>query len=549
MPRQTPASRLPERQRRALRRSVVLIAVALVLTGCTSISSSSAKPASNAKAAKAGGTLEVALSAEPDALDPTLGRTLVGRSVFTSICEKLYDVDSKLNIVPQLAASLPQFSSDGLTVTIKLRPGVKFADGTTMDAAAVKTSLDRDITLNGSARASELSSVDSVAVADPSTVTIKLKQPFTPLTAILADRSGMVMSPTALKAEGDANFGAHPVCVGPFKFADRVAQDHIDVVKDPNYYDASKVLLDKIEYKIIADPTTRFNNLKSGDVQVLDTVAPTDVDALKADSKLDLLSSDSLGYQGITINIGNVDGVGKPGRALPASLASPLSADARVRQAFEMSIDRDAINKVVFRSKYSPACGPISPASPFSTAAAQACPKFDPAGAKALLAQAGVATPVKVSMVIGNTPDAATLGEAIQAEVKDGGFDLQLNPTEFAASLDLTDAGKYQSFQIGWSGRVDPDGNIANFVSTLGSQNNDGYSNPTVDSLLEQARSQADVSARGNLYGQVITQLHKDVPIIYLYRQKNFTGVARTVVGVQVYGDGLLRFKTAGFAA
>ena len=168
MPRQTPASRLPERQRRALRRSVVLIAVALMLTGCTSISSSSAKPAaSDAKAAKAGGTLEVALSAEPDALDPTLARTLVGRTVFTSICEKLYDVDNKLNIVPQLAASLPQFSSDGLTVTIKLRSGVKFADGTTMDATAVKTSLDRDMRLSGSARASELSSVGSVAATGP----------------------------------------------------------------------------------------------------------------------------------------------------------------------------------------------------------------------------------------------------------------------------------------------------------------------------------------------------------------------------------------------
>jgi peptide/nickel transport system substrate-binding protein len=204
---------------------------------------------------------------------------------------------------------------------------------------------------------------------------------------------------------------------------------------------------------------------------------------------------------------------------------------------------------VVFQGQYSPACGPISPASSFSSDAAQACPKHDPAAAKALLAQAGVPTPVKVSMIINNTPDAATLGEAIQAQVKEGGFDLQLVPTEFAASLDQTDAGKYQLFQIGWSGRVDPDGNIANFVSSLGSQNNNGYSNPTVDNLLEQARSQADVTQRANIYGQVITQLHKDVPIVYLYRQKNFTGVSRTVVGVQVFGDGLLRFKTAGFAA
>jgi peptide/nickel transport system substrate-binding protein len=104
-------------------------------------------------------------------------------------------------------------------------------------------------------------------------------------------------------------------------------------------------------------------------------------------------------------------------------------------------------------------------------------------------------------------------------------------------------------FQIGWSGRVDPDGNIANFVRTAGSQNISGYSNAAVDGLLEQARASADVAARRDLYGKVITQLHQDAPLIYLYRQKNFTGVARTVVGVRVYGDGLLRFSTAGFAA
>ncbi len=117
-------------------------ALSLVLSGCSSIgSSSSAQPTpSDTRTPKAGGTLTVALSAEPDALDPTTSRTLVGRSVFTSICEKLYDINAQLQIVPQLAAAMPQFSADGLTVTIKLRQGIKFADGTTMDAAAVKTS-------------------------------------------------------------------------------------------------------------------------------------------------------------------------------------------------------------------------------------------------------------------------------------------------------------------------------------------------------------------------------------------------------------------------
>ncbi len=321
------------------------------------------------------------------------------------------------------------------------------------------------------------------------------------------------------------------------------------MIKDPNYYDASHVYLDKVSYKIIADSTTRFNNLRSGDVQVLDAVAPTDVDALQADSNLQLLTSESLGYQGITVNLGNVNGVGKPAGKLPANLASAMATDPRVRQAFELSLDRAAINKVVFQGKFTPACGPISPASPFSSDAAQVCPKHDPAAAKALLQQAGVQTPVKISMIIANTPDGARLGQAIQAQVKDGGFDLKLVPTEFAASLDQTDQGDYQMFQVGWSGRVDPDGNISNFVTSEGSQNNNGYTSSTVDSLLAKSRSTEDQPTRADLFGQVITQLHKDLPIIYLYRLKNFTGVARTVVGVQMYGDGLMRFAHAGFAA
>jgi peptide/nickel transport system substrate-binding protein len=533
-----------------LRRPAAAIALAgLALAGCSSIDTPAGQSSTSAAGtARNGGTLVVALSDEPDALDPTTARTLVGRSVFTSICEKLYDIDAKLDIVPQLAASMPQTSADGKTVTIKLRPGVKFADGTTMDAAAVKTSLDRDRTLDTSARKSELSSVADVAAPDPSTVVLTLTAPFAPLVAQLADRAGMVMSPAALKSEG-ANFGAKPVCVGPYKFSSRVAQDHIDVVKDPNYYDAANVHLDKVSYKIIADSTTRFNNLRSGDVQVLDAVAPTDVDALSADPQLQLLTSESLGYQGITVNIGNVNGVGKPAGALPAKLASRMSADPRVRQAFELSLDRDAINKVVFAGKFTAACGPISPASPFSSDAAQACPKHDPAAAKALLAQAGVPTPFRISMIIGNTPDATRLGQAVQAQVKDGGFDLKLVPTEFAASLDQTDQGDYQMFQIGWSGRVDPDGNIANFVTSEGSQNNNGYSNSTVDSLLAKSRSTTDTGARRDLFGQVITQLHKDVPIIYLYRLKNFTGVDKKVTGVQMYGDGLMRFAHAGFTS
>ncbi len=527
-----------------------LTAAALVLSACSSIDSKdsgSSGSGTDTRPVKDGGTLRVALSAEPDKLDPTLARTLVGRTIFTAICQKLYDVDEELNLQPQLADGLPTVTDDGKTVTIKVRQGVKFADGTPLDANAVKTSLDRHRSHPESARKSELSSVASVDATDSSTVTIHLSEPFAPLTAVLADRAGMILSPKAIKAKGD-DFGTAPVCVGPFKFATRIAQDRIEVVKDPNYYDADQVHLDKIVYRIIADANTRFTNLRSGDVEVLDTVATTDVAALKGDSKLRLLTSDSLGYQGITINVGNVKGIGNPPGKLSGALASPLATDPRVRKAFELSIDRVTLNRVVFRSQFKPACGPISDASKLSSDESQACSQHDPDQAKKLLAEAGVKAPLKVSLIIGNTPEGQRLGEAIKSMAAEGGFDIQLQPVEFASSLDQTDAGKFQMFAIGWSGRVDPDGNITPFVSSLGSQNIAGYSNPEIDKLLGQARATGDEAQRKALYGQLVTKLREDAPLIYLYRQRNLTGVSSKVAGVRVFGDGVIRLDRAGFA-
>jgi peptide/nickel transport system substrate-binding protein len=525
-------------------------AVALGISGCASIDTpqqeGSTDAGADAKALKSGGTLRVALSAEPDRLDPTLARTLVGRTVFNAMCEKLYDVDDKLALVPQLAAALPEVSGDGRTATVKIRSGVKFADGTALDAAAVKTSLDRHRTLEGSARRSELSTVKDVAVVDPATVEIHLTEPFAPLTAVLADRAGMIMSPAALAAKG-ADFSSAPVCVGPFKFTTRAAQDRIEVERDPNYYDAGKVKLDKVIYKIIADANTRYNNLRSGDVEVLDTVSPVNAEELGNDQNLRLLSTRSLGYQGITVNVGNASGLGKPPGPVAAPFATPLTTEASARRAFALSIDREALVRSVFRGQFEPACGPISPASPLSSDAAQACPPHDPAQAKKLLSDAGLATPVQVSLIVANDPDNVRVGEAVKSMAAEGGFEVQLQPAEFASSLDLTDAGKFQMFRIGWSGRVDPDGNITPFVQTQGSQNISGYSNAQVDGWIKQARAERDENARKDLYGKVVGALQQDAPLIYLWRQKNLTGISDKVGQVREYGDGLIRLGTAGF--
>ncbi|WP_430502550.1 ABC transporter substrate-binding protein [Micromonospora trifolii] len=544
-------------RRRVLRAAVAAAAVVCTVVACSPVSNneggdpsggnqsagqdSFGTPADPA-AVKQGGKLVIALSAEPDALDPTLSRSLYSRYVFQAMCQKLYDVNEQAQVVPQLATALPTTSGDGRTVTIPLRPGVRFADGTAFDSAAVKATLQRHLTNARSARKSELGPIDGVDTPDAQTVVLRLKQPFAPLLGALADRAGMIMSAQALRTRGD-DFASAPVCVGPFKFAKRVPQNSIEVVRDPNYYDASKVHLDAISWRILTDASIRAANLRSGDAQVADSVSTQDVASLRQDAAVSVLQSQSLGYQGLTINVGNVDGVGTAAKPINR----PLAQNAKVRQAFEHAIDRKALVDAVFNGLHAAACSPISPASTFSSPEAQTCPAHDPAKAKQLLAEAGVQTPYTVTMLASNSPDTLRLAQALQSMVKDGGFDLKINPVEYSSLLDEQDRGNFELLQLGWSGRIDPDANITNFVGTGASQNVAGYSNPQLDTLLTQARQAGDVEERKKLYGQAVTLLQQDDALIYLYRQRNLTAVSKQIQGLQVYPDGVIRAAFAGF--
>jgi peptide/nickel transport system substrate-binding protein len=500
------------------------------------------QPPDNSEAQQ-GGEMVVALSEEPDALDPSLARTFVGRIVFANMCEKLYDNNAELEVIPQLAAELPEISEDGLSVTIPIREGVTFTDGTPLDAEAVKTSLERHQTVDGSARTSELAPVVGIEVVDPMTVRLQLDQPFAPLTSILADRAGMIMSPTQIEALGQ-NFADDPVCVGPFQFVERRAGDAIVLERAEEYYDADQVKLDRLTFSIIAQGPVRAANLRSGEVHMAERLDTTSLAEIETDPNLQLISATSIGYQGITINIGNVDGVNAPFGERDA----PLAMDPRVREAFELSLDREAINTVVFDGRFQPGCSPLSPDSPFQPADLD-CGARDVEAAQALLAEAGVQTPVPVQLMLSTDPVTLRLGQVIQTMAGEAGFEVDVQPTEFVTSLDLADQGEFDTFQIGWSGRIDPDGNLFNFHHTNGNLNYSGASDPEIDELLEAGRTTTDMAERQEIYAEVIQAIRDRKNIVYLYHQNLFTGADADIVGFEFFGDGLLRLKTAGFAA
>jgi peptide/nickel transport system substrate-binding protein len=472
-------------------------------------------------------TLRIGLAEDPDVLDPTLARTYVGRIVFASLCDKLFDIDEKLNVVPQLALS-HETSADGKTVTIKLRPGVKFHDGETFDAEAAKFSLERHLTMTGSFRKPEISAIGSIDVVDPLTIRLNLKTAFAPLIAQLTDRSGMMVAPKAAKEAGD-KFGLHPVCAGPYKFVERVQQDRIVVEKFADYWNKANVHIDRIVYLPIVDPTVRLANLKSGGLDLIERVLATDIKTVRADPKLQLSSALELGYQGMDINVGNGE-----------KAKGPLGANAKVRQALNYAIDRKALTQVVFNGEFVPGNQWVSPENPYFQKDFPVSTR-DVAKAKALIKEAGVTTPFDVDFMVPKGAETQAVAEVIQAMAADVGINMKIRVTEFATSLKQAEAGEYQAYLLAWSGRTDPDGNIYIFDKCKAPQDYPGYCNADADKLLDEARTVADATKRKAIYGKLTKIILDDLPKLYLYHRRVLIAHTAKLEGYKQLPDGLVR--------
>ena len=486
-----------------------------------------ASPAPVQAQTAAGAHLRIGLAEDADVLDPTLGRSFVGRLVFMAMCDKLFDIDEKLNIVGQLAES-HAWSADGKTLTLKLRAGVKFHDGEKLDAAAVKYSLERHKTLPGSNRRGELAPVNAVEVVDPMTVRLQLSAPFAPLLAALSDRAGMIVSPKAAQAAGE-KFGTRPVCAGPFKFAERVAQDRIVLERFDGYWNPGAVHFQRVTFVPIPDATVRLANLKSGQLDFIERVASSDIEKIKTDKKLKTAAITEIGYQGITIN------VGKSERAKQ----NPLGKDARVREAFELSLDRAGLAQVVMDNEAVVGNQWVPPTNTYY-AKTTPVPKRDIAKAKALLQAAGVPKP-SFTLLTSTSTDAQRLALVVQAMTREAGFDVKIQSAEFATSLNMNDKGEYDAYVLAWSGRPDPDGNLFSFHGCKQPLNTSGYCDAETDKLLAASRTERDPAARKKLFEQIAARINQERPILYLYHRNWLWAYNAKLSGVRQVPDGLLR--------
>ncbi|TMG70852.1 MAG: peptide ABC transporter substrate-binding protein [Chloroflexi bacterium] len=491
---------------------------------------------SGAKAAY-GGTLTFALENDVSNLDPMLSGLFVDRNIHYAMYDSLVRVDPQGNILPWLAEKW-ETSTDGKTVTFHLRQGVKYHDGTAFDGDSVKWNIDRYIQTKGSLRTADLGSVDNVQVVDASTVKFNLKSAFAPLLGALVDRAGMMVSKKVVDAMG-ADFTVKPfkAGTGPFILTEAVKNDHYTLEKNPDWWGKDAAgnklpFLDKITVKPILDADVALTNLRTGQAQVINRINGKDVPVVKTDPTLTYQQVGSFSWNSM----------------VPNEAPGFIFNEHRYVKAVAMAIDRDEIlNKGPAQGIGLVGWGPISPAHFAYDPSFKPWPKADPDGAKKLVAEVGKG-PLKFELLV-PSGDPATLQTAqlIQAELAKADITMDLKTQLFNDIVTLQQQHKHPGMTfVGWSGRLDPDGNTYDFVVT-GSPNNDSsYSNPKVDDLMKQQRAESDPAKRKTLLLQAQQIYAVDDPsrvwfgfgVSPLVTVKNLTGM-------ESYPDRIPRFQTA----
>jgi peptide/nickel transport system substrate-binding protein len=473
-------------------------------------------------------TLRIGLQGDPATLDPAQSAAFVDRVVMAAYCDKLIELDPALNYVPQLATAWA-WGPDNLSLTLTLRGGVTFHDGEPLDATAVKFNLERYKTAPTSRRVSELKPVKAVTVVDPLTVRLDLSEPYAPLLAQLADRAGMMVSPKAAREAGD-KLGTHPVCAGPYRLTEWVAQDRIVLDRFERYWNADAVHIARVIYLPIPDDTVRLANLRAGTFQLSERVAPSDLAAVRADTRLTLYESPSIGYRVLSINTNK-------GEAAKA----PLGSDATLREAFEAALDRAVINQVAFDGAFIPSNQPEAPGTAYY-AKDFPVPARDLARARALVAASGGAR-VPVNLLIGADPLDLRVAQIVQAMAGEAGFDVKITVTEGATLLARITAGAYEMALLIWSGRADPDANVSIWLACDGFVNWGKYCDRQVDEVLRRARQTTDGDERARLYAQAAAIYLPARPYLFLYHLKWFWGASAKLTGVVPHPDGIIRLQ------
>ncbi|SEU08021.1 ABC transporter substrate-binding protein [Nonomuraea wenchangensis] len=509
--------------RGALSAAALAATLSLALASCSSSSGSdSSGPAPGAEGTGGGKPLVVGVTSDPDTLFPWKATQFQAVNVLQNLYGTLTEFDKDLNVVPGLAESWDA-SEDGKTLTLKLRQGVTFADGSAFDSADVKSSLDKimDEKTAAVARAS-LSSVKSVEAPDANTVVLKLSAPDAALPANLATVNMAMLS----SDDTEEKLTATPNGTGPFTLGKRVPSQSITLTRNDAYWGAEKAKSPSVEFRVIPDESSIVSAMQSGNVQLAVFNDPLVAQTAEGGGTITVAKTPQLNYHVLQLN------------ARRGELG-----DVNVRLAVQCAIDRKQVLDTAALGE-GEVTGPNTAPAFKSDPDKRPCPTRDLAKAADYLGKAGKSGGVTIKTIVSQGEYATSVNEAqsLKAQLAEAKINLDLEVLESGAFVDRWVAADFDAAVALNGGRPDPDGSYGRYFTSDGNLNKvAGYSSDKLDKLFAEGKATTDQAARKAIYDQVAAELEDNAAWIWLFSGYTYTATTSGVQGFTPMANGSLQ--------
>ncbi|MCC6173940.1 MAG: hypothetical protein IT305_01445 [Chloroflexi bacterium] len=507
------------------------------------------KPAQQAPvAAKPGGTLVAGWDSDPGALDNNIDRGAVTRTLLHMLYDRIVERDISVKadfppFGPGLATSW-EISPDARVYTFKLRPNVKFHDGTPCDAEAIKFNIERNWNPNhpfyhksgAGANALGYKDLESVEAVDASTVRVTHKTPFADFLNVLAFGTYSIASPTQIQKVGNDEFGNQPIGSGPFKFTSRERGVKLVFERNPDYWGGAPPL-DGFIIRPLPEAVARLTALETGEVDWVNNVHPDSIEKVRSNPNLVIELAqlpNTWGY-------------------IPNHRAEPTN-NVKVRQALNWAVNREALSNDIMRGLAVPSTSPFAPTGTAGYDPDIKGYSFDPAKAKALLAEAGYANGLDLHFQIPQgavgSPFAVQMNEYLQQNFKDVGINVKIEALEAQVMQQNLSKGMppdVHAYSVGFS--VDELVNLqrhyrSDLVPPNGNTNPGWIENPELDALLKKARETPNDEARKKVYFEVQQKAVDLAAWVWVVHQKGARAWTKKVHGFVNPNSYMFTFKT-----
>jgi peptide/nickel transport system substrate-binding protein len=474
---------------------------------------------------RSGGTLTVALQNDAKSLDPTFQINFSERQPLYMIYNTLVGLNADFSFKPELAERW-ETAADGKTLTLHLREGVKFHDGTPFNSAAVKWNIERrlDDKVSSPSRSQLVDIIASVEIPTDTTVIINMKDPSPSLLGMLGQREGFMISPTAVQKFGE-DFGRNPVGTGPFVFKNWTPGQRIVVEKNTSYWEQGKPYLDSVEFMLISNAAVAIPRLITKEVDFVSALSPIDVRVLKQQKGIALAPSP-----------------GSRWLALQMIVDRPPFNNAKLRQAMAHAIDRKRLIEVVTNGQAKIAEGFTPPGLWWFDPGLESY-SYDPDKAKALIAEIGDSAKAELILTTQPVPIYQQISQLAQEQFKAVGLNVKIQPVSVNDWYPQLVQGQINFLPIRWTQRPDPDGLFTYLFHSKSSGNTSRYKNEDVDRILDRARAITGQQDRQILYKEAQGHMTRDLPYIPLFFSIEYAAMRENVRNFAWVADEIPRFR------